>query len=888
LKKVVVLFLCLSVVLCGCNLFRGSRSGEAVAQPEGADMAMQPEEAPPEVPAEPAPEPAGGEKPLAEGPPPEQPKPSESPEMKRYKDERSLEEDEKKRLSRHYFKAGLKFFKQNDYIRAEYNFKMAVRIDPTFSEALDYLYRTWFILGKREGEFQTIKEWEVWVRRTLIDQKKKEVERDFRAARRLLEEGEYDRAIKLFEICLEQLRWFPYKIEKKRDYERECIRLIADAKRRKADEEIRERERKLELSRRSALAEEKRYATQEQEKIARTLKKAMDMLARGRIKKAIILCDEVLYKDPDNAIAKALKEYAKSLGHAIRISRNVADLEEEKIRFKENVDEAGIPYLEYVVFPDAEEWLNVQCKRYVGITEEVEEESDEVKRMKQKLETFPVTLRFKETALRDVVQFLQDMTGLNIVIDPQVDASVTVDLTIDKLILKNALNLIMKQTELKYIFKENVIYITTAEAAVEKLILEIYNVSDIMATIPNFSGPDIRVLDPEELGPGGAGGPAPIPIGDEEEGEMWGIDELIELIQAATGDDAWAVDGAMIEGHRGQLIVINTREVHKKVRTILEQFRRNFGMFVCMEVRFVAIRDTLLEDVGIDYRGIGNGAQWIPVNPPPPLLPNRTGGTDPGIGRRVPGRGREEWVGRIQNPWLDVFARVIARPITSGLWFQSTWIEPFQLNAIMHARTEQLRLRNLASATVTAHNRQRVYIAVLNQRAYIADYDTSGAGGLAPFEVGDPIIKNFQEGTVLEVQPIISADRKYVTVNVRATYSHLMTPTLSTIIVNMGTIMPSVVGSPIEIPEIGIDRVFTSATIPDGGTVLLGGLRQSFKRKYVSTVPIFGSIPILGWAFRSTGYVRDRQDLVMLLTARIIILREEEKARFGEQAVRPK
>jgi len=867
------------IATCGCSLFRKS----------GTQPTVEPAPAPASGEQPTAPEPARAEKPFSsEGKPPTtEPKKTGDEKLDKFIEEKSLEEQEKYRISRHYFNTGLKFYKENDFIQAEYNFKMAVRTDPSFSEALEYLYRTWFILGKREGEYQTIKEWEVWVRSTLIDQKKKELERDFRAGRRLLEEGEFDKAIKMFELCLEQLRWFPYKIEKKRDYEQDCKRLIDEAKRRKAEEEVRERERKIELSRRQAIAEEKRYSEQELQKTKNTLQKAMDMLQRMNVQKAIVLCDEVLYKDPDNTIAKTIKEYALALGHAVRQSKNVLDLEEEKISLKENVDESGIPYLTYVTFPEAEIWLNKQCKRAVGITEEVEEESDEIKRIKQKLETFPVTLKFKQTPLRDVVQFLQDMTGLNIVIDPSVDATTAVDLTIEKLILKNALNLIMKQTNLRYIFKENVIFITSAEAAVEKMILEIYNVSDILATIPNFTGPDIRVLNPEELGPGGGGGPAPIPIGGEQTEEAWGMDNLIELIKAATGESAWP-DGSMIEGHRGQLIIINTRDTHKKIRQILEQFRRNFGMFVCIEVRFVSVRETLLEDVGIDYRGIGNGAQWIPVNPPPPLMANTTGGTDPGIGRRVPGRGREEWVGRIQNPWQDVFGRVIDRPVTSGLWLQSTWIEPFQLNAIMHARTEEIRSRILASGTVTAHNRQRVYLAVLNQRAYIADYDTSGAGGLAPFEVGDPIIKNFQEGTVIEVQPIISSDRKYVTINVRATYSHLMTPTISTIHVNMGTIMRSVVDSPIEVPEIGIDRVYTSTTLPDGGTALLGGLRQSFKRKYVSTVPIFGSIPILGWAFRSTGYVRDRQDLVILITARIVILRDEEKALFGAQAVEAK
>ena len=791
-------------------------------------------------------------------------------------------------LSLHYLHTGIAAYNKHDYITAEHNFRLAVRLWPTNKRAVDYLLMTQMLLDKRSGEVKSVAEWLKDLRRVLIDQKKRELERDYQAARRLYNEGEYSRSEKTALRVLEQIRWFPYKLEERHDLEQKARALRADALKRLKETREQEEERKLVRAQKLATVEEMRRVEQERAKIKEMLQKAQEAIYLARFKRAKKICEEILLKEPGNSIAKQLLKFARRFKHAVHVSQTNYNLRQQLKMTKLLNDAAQIPQAEYVIWPSRDFWLDRVCKRAPGIAEEEEQEPEEIKRMRKKLATTPVSLRFQDTALRDVIQFLQDVTGLNIAIDPNVDATQTVTLRIDKVVLKNALELIMKQVDLGYTFREGVIWIGEKQTMVEKLILEIYNVSDVIARIPSFTGPDIRVLSPEESG-GPGGGPGGLPIDEEEEGEDWGLDPLKELIEMALGEAAQR-EGCSIEGHRGQLIVVNTREVHKRIREILNQLRRNFGLFVYIEVRFITVEDTLLEDLGICYRGLGNGSQWIPVTPPPPLLPNFTGGTDPGIGRRVPGRGPEEWAGRIQNDWADVFAGVpgVARPPDAGLWLQSTWIEPFQLNALLHARTEDIKSHTLTAASITAHNRQRVYIAVINQRAYIADYDTSGAGGMTPVEVAEPVVKNFQEGIVIDVQPIVSSDRRYVTVNVRATYSHLLTPTLSTIVVNLGTTAQTVIQGTIEIPEVGIDRIFTSVTVPDGGTILLGGFRQAFKRKYVSTVPVFGSIPILGWAFRSTGWVKIRRDVLMLLTARIIILRDEEKAMFGEQAVKTK
>jgi general secretion pathway protein D len=823
---------------------------------------------------------------------PQQPPTPGIPELEQIKKELSLKEQETQNMSEHFYKVGKAHFERNEYAEAEKNLKLAVQLNPNYEAALELLHRTQFILDKRFPAFETVKEDLSGRKRALIDQETKELERDYSAAMRLFENAEYERAKKMFEVCLERIRWFPYPIVLGEDYERDCNRMILDCDKRERDQTIKERQEMGEIARRMAEQEEAKIEEQRRLKIDILVQRITDLLYLGNYERAETLCKELLEEEPDNPKGKKLLYYAVEGRHSLTAMQTVKEVEENKQRMLEDLAESKVPYQDYFRFPDKEKWLEKINKRMPGITTEIEEEPLEIQHIRRVLDTRAVTLDFKNTPLSEVVSFLQEITGLNITIDPdptKVDSQVTITLRLRDIILKNALQLIMDQTGYMYVFRENVIFITQKSPVTDKGIFEIYNVSDILAKIPQFVGPDLRVLgDPETLGgPRGAG--TRISFGEEaeEEGERFGAPELIELIKAATGEDNWPEKEGFgtIEDHRGQLIVVNTREIHKKVQQILDNLRRNTGVFVVMEVRFIDVMSDFLEEIGIDYRGLGDGGSVLGT--PFDMIRNPSGGTDAGITKRVPTPDRENLAGRLQNVFDGLPAgrlfggRRLQPTLSSGLWLQSTWIEPFQVQAILHAREENLKVHNVSCAMITAHNRQRVFMSVLNQRAYIADYDTSGMQGFVPIEVGDPIVRNFQEGIVIDVRPVVSSDRKYITIDVRPSYSALTTPQLSTVVVNMGTFLASVINCTIEVPMVFLERAFTSVTIPDGGTALLGGLKEVTERKYTTSVPILDSIPLINWAFKRKGSVQERRSLIILITGRIVILREEEKIRFG-------
>jgi type II secretory pathway component GspD/PulD (secretin) len=227
-------------------------------------------------------------------------------------------------------------------------------------------------------------------------------------------------------------------------------------------------------------------------------------------------------------------------------------------------------------------------------------------------------------------------------------------------------------------------------------------------------------------------------------------------------------------------------------------------------------------------------------------------------------------------------AGVVAQNPNKGLALQATILDPFQLNAIIRMEEENARRKIVQAPVITAANRQRVHVSVITQRAYISDYELSSGGtGLVVAEVADPIIETFQEGVVLDVRPTISADRKYITLDVRPTLATLVGGSFRQIAVNLGTISSAAINVNIEVPQIVLQEAFTSVTLPDGGTALLGGFRQITNKEEHSGVPFVDRIPLVSRLFSRDGELNETANLIILVTAKMVSLRDEEAKRYN-------
>ncbi|HAD60264.1 MAG TPA: hypothetical protein DCG12_13555, partial [Planctomycetaceae bacterium] len=85
-------------------------------------------------------------------------------------------------------------------------------------------------------------------------------------------------------------------------------------------------------------------------------------------------------------------------------------------------------------------------------------------------------------------------------------------------------------------------------------------------------------------------------------------------------------------------------------------------------------------------------------------------------------------------------------------------------------------------------------------------------------------------------------------------------------------------------PVIGVVSVSTTVSVPDGGTVLLGGIKRLREGRNMAGVPILNKIPYVSRLFKNSGVGRETESVMLMVTPRIIIQEEEEELVIGNSA----
>jgi len=163
------------------------------------------------------------------------------------------------------------------------------------------------------------------------------------------------------------------------------------------------------------------------------------------------------------------------------------------------------------------------------------------------------------------------------------------------------------------------------------------------------------------------------------------------------------------------------------------------------------------------------------------------------------------------------------------------------------------------------YNNQLAYIAVVEQQSFVSDFNISDS-------TFDPQIATFFEGIVLEVRPTISANRKYITLQVSPTLRELkgFSPLPSITSAAFGTNLETLT------PIIQTTSVQTTVAIPDRGVMMIGGLTKTNQATTTAGIPILSKIPLLGRLFRTDTMNNEKDNILMLINAEIILLEEIE------------
>ena len=84
-----------------------------------------------------------------------------------------------------------------------------------------------------------------------------------------------------------------------------------------------------------------------------------------------------------------------------------------------------------------------------------------------------------------------------------------------------------------------------------------------------------------------------------------------------------------------------------------------------------------------------------------------------------------------------------------------------------------------------------------------------------------------------------------------------------------------------DVPETQSTTISTRVSVPDGGTLLLGGQKIAADVEKEAGVPILGKLPVLGRLFRNTSTIKDQKVLLILVKPTIILQEEREAEAIG-------
>jgi len=661
---------------------------------------------------------------------------------------------------------------------------------------------------------------------------------------------------------------------------------IADAQRRVQDTQRRD----LEIARNTEAQKRRDEALLAQrQETERLLRRAADLRREQKYKQSLELINQALFLDPNNVAAEAMKEMIQDSQLFVE-SRN--RFRERNLTISqqssENLD-ATIPFPDLLTYPP--DWPQLTAARLGGADPNAAE-SEVNRRVTLKLKD-SVPVDFDNNKLVNIIEYLRNTTGVNFFVNWAVlqsvgigkDMPITLQLT--NVPVRQALRLVLQQASgtneqdpIAYSIIEGVVTISTERDLAKATDIRPYDIRDLLVQVPNFTdAPEFDInsalsntnsggSNSSEGGGGGGGGPFATSESTTEEltrAEL--IEQVIGLIQNTVGkQEDWEIQGGKgsIRELNGNLIVKTTPKNHRDIAQLLSQLRETRALQIAVEGRFLVVDQNFLDEVGIDLDidfdvGGNAGGKFSP-----------SGFNQDSIGIA----GREDTA---LTP--DAFSGGLR-----SFDLNVTYLDDIQVRFMVRATQASRRSITLTAPRLTLMNGQRAYVVVAEQVTFISDLEPiPDSGGF------DPTLSVTQSGVILDVEATVSSDRRYVTMTVRPSVATLVRPIREieqTVLLPIsatdtdGNDILVPVTAFIEAPEISLTSVKTTVSVPDRGTLLIGGQRLVADTEVEAGVPILSKIPILNRLFTNTSTVKDERTLLILIKPTIIIQSEEEELNF--------
>jgi type IV pilus assembly protein PilQ len=428
----------------------------------------------------------------------------------------------------------------------------------------------------------------------------------------------------------------------------------------------------------------------------------------------------------------------------------------------------------------------------------------------------PISLNLKDVDLKDFFRLIHEISGLNVLVDSNVTGSVTT--VLDNVPWDQALDIVLKDNGLGEVLQGNVLRIARFEtlmaedetaSKMAKARLEVAPLVTVFRPVNYAKASDIAKL----LGGGGAAKGARIIVGALSERGSVTVDERTNtLIISDVASQIPIIQGILAK------LDTKTKQVAIEARIVLanSSFQRTLGAAL-----LGAGRNSSGSTTGVGQTG--TGASLTPV-----ALPTSSTSTSSTSSSAT----------AVLPPWTTYTAP--ANPTTG---FGVVAITNFSQRYLIDAAISAAEIRSQAKT--------------ISRPSIITQTNTEGMvqqGTQIPVQtsINNTISVQYVNATLqLTVTPQVTDDgHVFLKINVQ-------NATPGTIITNAAT-------------SINIQQATTQVLVPDGGTVVFGGVTVTQRQNSVTQIPVLGNIPILGNLFKTTTVQDTDQELLFFVSPRLL------------------
>lgn len=409
----------------------------------------------------------------------------------------------------------------------------------------------------------------------------------------------------------------------------------------------------------------------------------------------------------------------------------------------------------------------------------------------------PISIETNDAEVRDVIKFIAEESGVNLVIADDVEGKVSVKLR--QVPWDQALVIVMRSRGLGYVRQGNVLRITKlatlqAEAQTAKQIVDSQKIlAPMKVKVMPISYAVVADLEKQVK-----------PFLTKERGEV------------------------VSDSRTSSLIVTDTADVLGRVERLVKELDIPPPQ-VMIEGKIVEASENFKRQVGINW---GYGGSLVELAPSggangTPLNMNSRFRVDPtSTGSKVQGMGTLGFnIGS-----LDFFGNLDA--------------------TLSLAQTDQL-VRIISSPRIVTMNKEKALISQKGEDISVSTFLPPGSTTTQTTDVRTPLELK------LEVTPQITADGSVILdVDVLRQFA--------------GAIETSNGSRPVNSRS-----AKTKILVPNGQTAVIGGIYQSDETETETGVPVLKDVPVLGWLFKNKTQDRQKNELLLFLTPRILNAKDQ-------------